>query len=590
MHWTAAGGTWKYSEKKWDQTAERKCIEQIKRSGLSTLYHPDAYGFNSSFETVLSTDSVDYGWTGIFVQSPGPAEAPFSGNTFMINSGTDQIRLATHLKGRMVTQKILVNDFSFEPERLYTLTLSSVNGLLRGYIDNRNVISLEPDQSFEIGYAGLITWQGKASFDDFKFTALTPSKEKSRKIEVRFISGEEAVNLQAFSLNAFRWKKRYGLLPWHRSFKNPEPPGNIFGPDSHTVRPNPSAFWRAEDAANSALVHVNGTFFYFMRGNPDIHGLHGNAQIGTLWIEDNDFDGIHFTDPSLCGDENSAGNLIRGHSDTNNGNCSDDPPRDKRFQLNDEGCVYLDGKILMVCREFRNSNERSIRFKRLVLGVYDVGKRSWISEEPFIMPWSTMNPDSCFAEFSGINATPEITLLRDPVTDDYIILLYHHKKRERVRDPAGLPRSTNAVTGFCFDGHLLNKDPRYPDLTAIHKPERVSIFGERILFDNGIWYMHINAHRDGLSRDWPDRFELYSTLDPYKGPWKESSDNDRPYFQRGGMFDPDNGAIWQGEMLKYRNHYYMYYENYHVIDNPETMYEYYDHPQSGSRVGYAVAN
>ena len=29
------------------------------------------------------------------------------------------------------------------------------------------------------------------------------------------------------------------------------------------------------------------------------------------------------------------------------------------------------------------------------------------------------------------------------------------------------------------------------------------VFGERVFFDNGIWYMNVNAHHVKLDRDWP---------------------------------------------------------------------------------------
>lgn len=105
--------------------------------------------------------------------------------------------------------------------------------------------------------------------------------------------------------------------------------------------------------------------------------------------------------------------------------------------------------------------------------------------------------------------------------------------------------------------------------------------------------MNVNSHSKKLDKDWPDRFELFTSIDPYASPWCGSYDNSnsqKPYFSRGGEFDPDNGAIWAGEIYKYRNNYFIYYENYHSIDNVNKLYEKYNDIQSGSRLGFATGN
>ena len=592
MHWTSFNsGKWNYGLKPWDNDDEGNCISQNLKAGMTSLYHPDAFGFNSSFESGVSVDSINDGWAGVFVQSSEVSEGNFSGHAFMINYFTNEVRISSFLQGVIVQEKILKNDFQFKNECIYLLTLSAVDGLLRAYIDNRNVISMVAQTNFGKGFAGLITIDTNAFFDDIHFSALTPSAEFSRKVAVNTISEGEEIGINKLSINAFRWKKRYGLLPWERDFKNPEPPGNIFGPDDKTIRPNSSKSWRSEDAANSCLRLVNGTFYYFMRGNPDIKGKHGNAQIGVLSCDSKDFDGIHFNDYNQGQKMMGTTGVLKGHQD-NNADCSDDIPRNSHFQLNDQSCVYIDGKILMVCREFRNSNNKSNKFKRLVLGAYLIHEQTWEKETPDILLWSYMDPDSCFGHLNGIDATPEIILLRDPVSDKHNVFLYHHTYDKLLNDRPSSKKGSSSVSGFYYDGNTLVPDDKYPEKLVIVKSGKDALYGERILFDNGIWFMNVNAHSVLLDKDWPDRFELYTSLDPYQGPWCPSSDNytDRPYFTRGDQYDPDNGAIWQGEMLKYRNHYYMYYENYHVINDPEKMYENYDHPQTGSRVGLAVGN
>ncbi len=595
FHWTAGTNQedWCYASKPWDVPQEATCIKQTGKSGFHKLYHPDASGMNASFEASIAVDSIQDGWAGIFVQSPEIGSNSFTGHTLTLNYSTNKIRLASIIAGEIVRKKILQIDFELCIKTIYQLTLSSVDGILRGFIDNRNIISMFDETNMDSGFAGLITMDVCAYFDDVHFSALTPPVDRSRKIEVRLIK-DDRLSISRITVSAFRWKKRYGSLLWLRDYKIPEPPGNIFGPDKNTVRPNPSYDWRSEDAANSALVTVNQHVYYFMRGNPDVDGIHGNAHIGVLHCTKNEFDGIHFKD--LTGSQGKDGKimLLKGHRDTNKGGCNDDPPRDKRFQLNDEGCVYMNGKILLVCREFRNSNPRSVKFRRLVLGIFDVYKSEWIKEEPFLMDWSRMDPDSCYGTFHGINATPEITLLRDPATDRFIVLLFHHRfKRTREINLKISEKRYNMVSGFFLKNRSLEKHPEYPAKPAVHKDDNDNLYGERVMFDNGIWYMNVNGHSVRLVRDWPDRFELFTALEPYQGPWIESHDNlnrIRPYFERGNEIDPDNGAIWQGEMFKYRNHYYMYYENFHAIEDVNEPYQYYNHPETGSRVGYAVGN
>ena len=201
-----------------------------------------------------------------------------------------------------------------------------------------------------------------------------------------------------------------------------------------------------------------------------------------------------------------------------------------------------------------------------------------------------MSPDSCYSRHRGLDATPEVVSLRDPVTDEYVIFLYHHSAKP---GPLGDSTPTTEISGLRYDGRNVTLHPDYPVRNTFTKHNQDNIYGERILFDNGIYYLNVNADSEKLVGDWPDRFELFATLHPYAGPWVGSADNTnpiRPYFARGSRFDPDNGAIWQGTMIKQRGRYYMYYENFHVVKDLETPYEFYDHKHSGSRVGFATGN
>lgn len=584
--------TWHYTAKAWEAeeintTDLRRALYQSSDNGLKAIYHPAAYGHMSSIEAGISFDEVKDGWAGVFVKSP-EKNNDFEGLTFMINPGLNQMRLAVITSGVPTRSKILPYDFTLKDKTTYTLTLSAVNGVIRGYIDGNNLISMNELSEFDRGYAGLITQKTTAYFDDVHFTAVTPSVQDSRKIAQRVIfspnNNSSSPEIEDMALSAFRWKKRYGILPWQRNYKEPEPPGNIFGPATDIVsRPNPSAFWRSEDAANSDILMVDSKMYYFMRGNPDFNGPHGVAAIGVLESEAENFDGIHFKDLSSGIEELDNAQLLRGHKD--NSYCPDVPPRNDRFQINDAGSIYIEGKIILLAREFKNPFSA---FRRLVYGVYDLEKQHWEQQEPYTVEWSQMNPDSCYAKITGLNATPEVTMLRDPENDHYTIFLYHSGK-----DRNGV--SAAMISGLVFQEGKLILDPLHPEKVGFTKQDQDAVYGERILFDNGIYYMHVNAGSDKskLKKDWPDRFQLFTSLHPYESSWSESKvTKEQPdlYFTRGGEFDPDNAAIWQGTMFKHKNRYYMYYENYHSIENIDNPYDLYDAMHSGSRVGYCTGN
>ena len=132
--------------------------------------------------------------------------------------------------------------------------------------------------------------------------------------------------------------------------------------------------------------------------------------------------------------------------------------------------------------------------------------------------------------------------------------------------------------------------PGMPVHESLARPSGRAIYGFRVLFDNGIYYLHYNEGPD--VPDWPVRFVLAAAIDPYAGPWVVSPStlpDTSTYFRRGGALHPDNGAIWQGTMVKHRGQYYLYYEAYHSIGDVDTPYLDYADRQAGSRVGFATA-
>jgi len=595
------GASWRYAPKGWEDIGATGAPPESSRSlyagaasGFHTIFHPDAEGYMSSMEAGVSFDSVPDGWAGVFVRSSsGPGE-PFGGYSFSINPQTNQMRLAVHRGGRIAAETTLPYAFRLAAQKTYTLTLSSTDdGVLRGYVDGNNLISMSTDgqPASARGYSGLFTENTTAFFDNAHFSALTPVSAESRLVQQRLFADGEGVEAENLTLNAFRWNKRYGLLPWKRTYKDPEPPGNIFGAGSDVPeRPNALAFWRSEDSANSDLISVDGKVVYFMRGNPRLPNGHGPAALGAVTAEAESFDGLHFADPNRGIENLDEAELLRGHRDTAPPEMKDGPPRDERFQVNDQGGAYVGGgKVAVFAREFRNTQPGYPWYRRLVYGLYDVQAGRWDDREGRYVEWSRMDPNDPDARFEGIDATPEVTSLRDPETDEYSLFLYHHPPEDVA---AGRPPLSGAVTGLKFQGSDVVLDERYPTRTSYRGAADVWFYGERIFFDNGIYYLGYNYVIPSRG-DWPDRFQLSAGLHPYAQTLVNSADNtdpDRRYFGRGEQFDHDNGAIWQGTMFKHRSRYYMYYENFHAIDNVNAPYQNYDALHAGSRGGYATGN
>lgn len=585
--WKAAAGNyrWEYQKDSSKNGSTNSTLSQQNPSNLQVIIHPLAKGYQSSTEAGIIFSSLSNGWAGVCTNVIGNLTT-FEGITFCINSKTNQIRLCVYKQGKVIFLKTGTYDFPVKIHQRYTLTLSVYNGVIKGFIDGSNLISLKINFNPSLGYGGLMTENSRADFDDVHFTAITPDVKNSRMLQAYIFSDEAKEVTQPkvvnFSFNAFRWKKRYGLLPWQRTFKDPEPPGNIFGPDADVERPNKSQSWRSEDSANSDIMVVNGTVYYCMRGNPDINGPHGSAAIGMLTMTQEDFDGIHFNDLNADELKDQKIGLLRGNKESDI-NCHDAVPRNERLQVNDEGMVYCNGKILIVLREFRNAVAGFSKFRRITYGLFDPFQQRWDTNEVQPVTWSVMDPSNCLGQLKGLNGTPDLTAIKDLVTGQTIILMYFEQ------DGKGM------VTGLSYDGKSLQLHPDYPPKASISKSNNDRTYGQRLFFDNGIYYINVNSGSDKakLKVDWPDKFELFSSLNPYSSSWIESADNSnetRSYFTRGNENDPDNGAIWQGTIFKYRNHYFMYYENYHSVNDINKPYDQYDKVNSGSRVGFATGN
>jgi len=589
--WRAAdaGGNWAYGELPWiSDPLARRALRQASAAGTHALFHPDAFGGASSVEAGVAFPEARDGWAGVFVRASAPGEA-LGAYSFTLNPARNALRLAVHAGGRVVRAKTLPYDFRLRAGSLYTLTLTAGDdGVLRGYLDGHNLISLSVPAGAARGegYGGLLTEGASAFFQHVHFSALTPATEASRRLQGRVFSDLPGLTLgpDAQTFSAFRWHKRPGALPWQRVAKNPEVPGGILGADDGVPRPNRSAAWRSEDSANSELLEVDGTVYYVLRGNPRVGQTHGSAALGILTRPSDTFDGLHFQDLNAGVGDLEQGTLLRGHRDTAPGELRDLGPRAERFQLNDQNAVMLSGKIYVFAREFRNRVGSFPWYRRLVYGVFDPKTLRWDSPEPRYVPWSSMNPNDPLAEFRGLDATPDVVALRDPASNDHTVFLYHH--------PTGGARE-GAVSGLKLTLGGFELDPRFPEKAAYAEEVGGPVYGEHVTFDNGIYYLNYNASSFHLiSGDWPDRLHLAASLHPY-ATYVNSADNlseERPYFARGAENDPDNAAIWNGALFKQRGKYYLYYEYFHATEDVDAPYQNYDDPHAGSRVGFATGN
>lgn len=601
-----ADAQWKHADKSWedpgqtgDSPVSARALRQGNGQGLQPAYHPDAYGNASSIEAGVSFDATSDGWAGVFVQAEAPG-GTFAGHTFMINPGGGQLRLARYADGAVAESKVVDYDFPTQAETTYELTLTASGGdLLRGFVDGHNLISMQlPAGARTNGYAGLLTHDAPAYFDDVHFSALTPAAADSRKVQLRVFTTGDDVAAATVELTPFRWHKRRGLPPWQYVSQgvepgNPELAGNIAGADTaEPERPIAPAFWRFEDSANSDLITVDGRVIYFMRGNPRVDGHAYGARIGVLDTTVDRFDGVHFDDPSRGITDLDQCKLVRGRDDPL---YPDLQSRTPHLQVNNSGSAYVGGgRVLVFMNEMRGAVGDYPAYRVLAYAYYDAEANDWINRLTQYVDWSTMDPDDPNAERSGLIGTPELVALRDAETDDYQVILFHLSA-----DDAGIQAMT--TTGLALDSEGVPQlDPQLPSVRTISRSGTDSngtdratkaIYNFRVLFDNGIYYLHYSE--GPRVPDWPTHFPLCAALDPYAGPWVRNVDtnaDDATYFTRGDQFEPDNAAIWQGCMFKHRGRYYQYYENFHAIDDIDAPYQFYDHPHVGSRVGYAVAN
>lgn len=606
--WSASSGTWTYRTRDWEDpraTGEDphrfRSLFQSAADGPHAVFHPDAYGRPSSIEAGVSFPESANGWAGVFVHSPGPGDA-FTGYTFAINPANGNLRLASYVNGAVANAKTLPYGFPTAAHTTYELTLTSANdGVLRGFVDGSNMISMRIGSTArEEGHAGLFTDGIAACFDDLHVTALTPAAANSRLVQSRvFATGPTGYQVDhETAVLPFRWHKRRGKPPaqYRDGGVKPEQPGNIAGARTSNGQPTtpiPPAYWRSEDSANPDPIVVDGKVHLFLRGNHEVDGQSASSHIGVLGSTTRSYDGIHFDDPNLEYDNLEQCELLQGQPD------DDVAPPHTRYRVNDQGSAYIGGQRVLVLVKHSGSGG-----SRLAFDYYNVATEKWKHGEAQGVPFSQIDPDT--GQLVGLLATPELVSFRDPDTDRYGVLLYH---RTDIHDPNAPARPFVAlgITGLRIsEGDVPIRDRSRPMVRSIsrRKYKKKAIYNFRVLFDNGIYYLHY-SEGDQVP-DWPNHFVLAATLDPYNGPWIVNPETDdkyenpeKPnqpshrsdYFRRGGAEEPDNGAIWQGAMFKHRGRYYMYYENFHCIVDRNAEYDgkgNYSLEQNGSRLGYAT--
>ncbi len=596
----SAGARWSHRRKTWERPVEvgddpdsNRALFQGAPAGVHPIYHPDAFGYASSIEAGVAFPSGIDGWAGVFVQSAGPVAGPttepgggFSGLTFMLNPGRSELRLALFAGGRLQSAKVLRYDFAVTSRSTYEMTLTNAgDGIIRGFVDGSNVISMRPSSASPTsGYAGILTDGARAFFSNLHFCALTPATPASRVIRTRVLRYGDGAAMADLRLVPFRWHKRRGLLPWQYTAKVPEPAGNIAGAETVLPpRPIAPAAWRSEDSANSDLITVDGRVLYFMRGNPRIDGRSASARVGVLSTGVPAFDGVHFSDPNARSGTLTAGTVLVGGAVKD----SQQPGTALPLQLNEPSSAYVgDGRLLFFGRESGLAEAGQAHDRPLVFSRFDSRTDTWEHNPPRPTSWSqsgAATDSPAVPNVAALYGSPEVVSLRDPDHDAYQAVLLQS---------TGLPgravMTTALLTGVASGDPA--PIPGMPLQRSLSRASGGAIYGFRVMFDNGIYYLHYN---DGAQvPDWPDRFVLAATLDPYAGPWVENAATTQPdsgYFRRGSELEPDNGAIWQGTMFKHRGRYYMYYENYHSIDDVDAQYESYDNPEAGSRVGFATA-
>ncbi|HSH79652.1 MAG TPA: hypothetical protein VLA19_14100, partial [Herpetosiphonaceae bacterium] len=209
------------------------------------------------------------------------------------------------------------------------------------------------------------------------------------------------------------------------------------------------------------------------------------AQLGVLRTTAAEFDAIHFTDPN-AGLSNEAAHILRGHPDTADPVMRDKPPRDQRFQVNDQGGAYVgNGQVVVFAREFRNHQGSFPWYRRLVYGMYDIASDRWDNNgEPHYVEWSKMDPNSTMIVLEGLDATPDVAVIRDANTDEYLMFLFHQWYLPDGDPFTGTP--TTGITGLKFDaaGQTIVLNPAYPTRGSYTKPNGDVTYGERVFFDN----------------------------------------------------------------------------------------------------------
>lgn len=177
-------------------------------------------------------------------------------------------------------------------------------------------------------------------------------------------------------------------------------------------------------------------------------------------------------------------------------------------------------------------------------GRYFLSVSAWKETSPGFIGLASSEDGLSFVPFGKIfpGRAPELV-----IKDDQIFLFYVMDEEETY--------VIHLATGKDWDS--LEEHSESPVLRPLSGTwEATAVTTPRIYPEEG-WYYMVYAG-DPAQRDYPPYFGLARSRDLVH--WKRWEGN--PFFERGPVGEPDEGAIWYGELLRWKDGYLLYYEGY----------------------------
>lgn len=177
-------------------------------------------------------------------------------------------------------------------------------------------------------------------------------------------------------------------------------------------------------------------------------------------------------------------------------------------------------------------------------GQYHLVTSSWRGKKTCFIGLSTSDDGFDFSQVGKIfpGRAPELV-----IKDEKIFLFYVMDEEETY--------VIHLATGP--DWGSLREHPESPVLRPVPGTwEATAVTTPRIYLEED-WHYMVYAG-DPTQRDYPPYFGLARSKDLVH--WERWEGN--PFFERGSVGEPDEGAIWYGELLRWRDGYLLYYEGY----------------------------